>query len=349
MTLAKKYSTRLLLPLALGLMLGVTAPLAAQEKAADSPAAPAKQSPDDAAPQSDESQPAEAGAALALRQSQIADRYKRLEELIYKLAAIEASENPQRAALLTRAYKQSQDALTRLELEKTVDFLTQQKYAHAVDAQGSVQGQLKALLELLQSENRADRVKSEQQRIREYIKEVDRLIRIQRGIQGRNEGGADADRLAKEQQQAAERTVRLNQQIQQDQGGQGQQGEGKEGEGKEGEGKEGEGKEGEGKEGEGKEGEGKEGEGKEGEGKEGEGKEGEGKEGEGKEGEGKEGEGKEGEGKEGEGKEGEGKEGEGKEGEGKEGEGKEGEGKEGEGKEGEGQEGEGQEGEGQGG
>ena len=171
---------------------------------------------------------------------------------MYKLAALEAGENPRRAALLTRAYKQSQDQLTRSELEKTIEFLTQQKFTRAVDSQEAVQTQLKALLELLQSENRADRVKSEQQRIREYIKEVERLIRIQRGIQGRNEGGADAERLAKEQQQAAERTGRLDQPIQEDQGGsnQSQQGEGQQGEGKQGEGKQGEGKEGEGKEGE---------------------------------------------------------------------------------------------------
>ena len=42
------------------------------------------------------------------------------------------------------------------------------------------------------SEDRSDRLKSEQQRIKEYIKEVERLIRLEKSLQGQTEGGADA-------------------------------------------------------------------------------------------------------------------------------------------------------------
>ncbi len=73
---------------------------------------------------------------------------------------------------------------------------------------------LAALLELLLSENRADRLKDEQSRIRDYIKEIERLERTQRSVQGRNEGGVEEEQLAKEQEQVADRTETLSDRIQ---------------------------------------------------------------------------------------------------------------------------------------
>jgi hypothetical protein len=80
-----------------------------------------------------------------------------------------------------------------------VKLLNQKQLKRAVDGQTTVQVDLKALLELLMSEDRSDRLKSEQQRIKEYIKEVERLIRLEKSLQGQTEGGADAKKLASEQ------------------------------------------------------------------------------------------------------------------------------------------------------
>src|SRR5262245_28808398 len=206
--------------------------LAAQEPAASAaPPAPA----------------AEAGPTsadeLALSQSQIADKYARLEQLMLKMAELEGVTNPKRAQLLTRAVEQSKERLTKTQLESLVKLLNQKQLKRALDGQATVQIDLKALLDLLMSEDRSDRLKSEQQRIKEYIKEVERLIRLEKSVQGQNEGGADERKLAQEQARIAGQTGDLAKKIreneegaQQNQDGQpnqeGQPNEGKPSEGK---------------------------------------------------------------------------------------------------------------------
>ncbi|MEX2174439.1 MAG: hypothetical protein WD872_08755, partial [Pirellulaceae bacterium] len=200
---------------------------------------------------------------LALDQSQLADKYARLEQLMLKMAELEGGSNPKRAALLTRAVEQSKERLTKTQLETLVTLLNQKQLKRAVDGQAAVQTDLKALLELLMSEDRSDRLKSEQQRIREYIKEVERLIRLERSIQGKTEGGEDEARLAKDQERVADQTGELARKIQENEEGATEQkpedqkpeegaSEEKPGEGKPNEGKPSEGKPSEGKPSEGK-------------------------------------------------------------------------------------------------
>jgi len=254
---------------------------------------------------------------IALEQGQLADKYRRLEELIFKMADFEAAANPRRSALLRQAYKQSKDRLTASQLATISRLLNQQQFKRALDGQDAVQKDLAELLQLLLTEAQTDRNKTDQARYREYIRQVERLLRQQRTLQGQNEGGADPKRLAPDQGKVAKSTGDLADQIRENEegGASGEPGEGEPGEGEPGEGKPGEGKPGEGKPGEGEPGEGEPGEGEPGEGEPGEGEPGEGEPGEGKPGEGKPGEGKPGEGKPGEGKPGEGEPGEGQGGE----------------------------------
>lgn len=168
---------------------------------------------DPAPPNSAPSEPSSLDA-IAVEQGKIADKYARLEQLLIRMSELEATSNPQRAALLKRAAQQSSDKLTRQQLNTLVKLLVPPaQLKRAVDDQQQIVGDLKALLELLQSENRSDRLKSERTRIRDYIKEVDRLIRLQQGVQGRTEGGDDANKLAKDQQNVADRTGKLAQQV----------------------------------------------------------------------------------------------------------------------------------------
>ncbi len=237
------------------------------------------------------------GDEIALDQGQVADKYRRLEELMMKMAELEGGTNPKRAALLTRAVGQSKERLTKTQLESIVKLLSQKQLKRAIDGQTTVQTDLKALLELLMSEDRSDRLKSEQQRIREYIKEVERLIRLEKSVQGQTEGGGDQKKLAQEQGRIANQTGDLAKKIKENEEGQssdakpgedgkpidGQQpGEEKPDDGKPNEGKPNEGKPSEGKPSEGKPSEGKPSEGKPSEGKPSEGKPSEGKPSEGK-------------------------------------------------------------------
>jgi len=156
-------------------------------------------------------------AQLAIRQSRVADQYTRLEKLLFDIAALEGAENPRRSALLRRAFEQSADNLTRKQLETLSELLRNKEYRRASEEQVEVMKDLKALLDLLLSEDRPERLKSDQERIREFIKEVDRLIRLQSSVQGRTEGGVDPKQLEQEQAKVAERTAALGKKMEENQ------------------------------------------------------------------------------------------------------------------------------------
>jgi hypothetical protein len=150
---------------------------------------------------------------LALEQSRVADKYAKLEQLMLKMAELEGQSNPKRAQLLTRAVEQSKERLTKPQLDTLVKLLNQKQLKRAIDGQATVQTDLKALLELLMSEDRSDRLKSEQQRLKEYIKEVERLIRLEKSLQGQTESGANAKKMAEEQARIAAQTGDLSKKI----------------------------------------------------------------------------------------------------------------------------------------
>lgn len=152
-------------------------------------------------------------AKLATVQGKLSEKYTRLETLMLRAAEFDAGNNPRRSALLRQALAQSKDKHVRLQFETLVELLNQNKLSPALENQNQVVQDLKSLLDLLLTENRPDRLKSEQQRVRGYIKELERIIRQQRGVQGRTEGGDDKQRLATDQGRVAERTGQLGKTI----------------------------------------------------------------------------------------------------------------------------------------
>jgi len=146
---------------------------------------------------------------LAYQQSQLADHYKRLEMLIAKMAEVDALNNPGRSALLRQALKRAKDKHIGLQLNVLVKLLTDQKLSRAVEGQSEVATDLENLLELLLSESRPQRLQSEQARVRKYIKDVERLLRQQRGITARTEIDRNSEQLGEEQDRIADRTGKL--------------------------------------------------------------------------------------------------------------------------------------------
>ncbi len=273
------------------------------------PLAPAQEAaPKQEAPPNSTAGGASAADELTLAQSRVSDRYARLEELMFKMAALEEATNPKRAVLLRRAIEQSKERLTRTELETIVKLLSQKQLKRALDGQGEVQADLKALLDLLQSEDRADRLKSEQERIKEYIKEVDRLIRLQKSLQGQTEGGIDAKKLSQEQGNLATRTGDLAKKIKENE--EGKPGDEKQPEGDQGkpedEGQKSEGQKSEGQKSDGQKSEGQKSEGQKSEGQKSEGQKSEGQKSEGQKSEGQKSEGQKSEGQKSEGQKSEG-------------------------------------------
>ncbi len=150
---------------------------------------------------------------LAVKQGQLADKYKRLEAMMLKMAEYDASDNPRRSALLKQALAKSKDRHIALQMETLVKLFQQEQLQRAMDNQSGVRADLQVLLDLLLSENRPDRLQNEQARLRRYIKELDRIIRIQKAVQGRTEGGDNVKKLAQEQEQVARRTGQLGKEI----------------------------------------------------------------------------------------------------------------------------------------
>ena len=171
---------------------------------------------EDAAPAANrlrDAAPAVATDTLSDEQNQVAEKYRRLEDLIFKMADFEATSNPRRAALLKQAYKQSKDRLTQSQLAAIVALLSQKQYKRALDGQEIARKDLQELLQLLLSEDRSDRLKTETQRMKDHIKELQRLQRLQRSVRGQTEGGADPKELAEKQSKVADRTGELAKQL----------------------------------------------------------------------------------------------------------------------------------------
>ena len=152
---------------------------------------------------------------LERRQTELADKYQRLETLMLKMSEFHADSDPRRAALLKQALGRSKDRQVSAQMQELVRSIEQQHLKEAVAEQSEVRDSLAQILELLLSEDRADRLKDEQNRIKSYIKEVERLIRQQRGILGRTEGGDDTQRLGQEQANTADKAERLATDIEQ--------------------------------------------------------------------------------------------------------------------------------------
>ena len=142
---------------------------------------------------------------LARRQERVASKYAQLEVLMLKMAQLEAANNPRQAALLTQAVELSKKNGTKLDLDKIAELLGKSRLKDALDGQVKAEKSLEELLKLLQSEDRGERNKSEQERLKEQIKEVERMIKLQRAVQGQNEGGGDAQRIADEQEKVHDR------------------------------------------------------------------------------------------------------------------------------------------------
>ena len=151
-------------------------------------------------------------------QERLKTEYELLEEKLFSLYQYEQDENPARAELLQRAYQLSQQSLTREQMQSAVQSLRAGQLRSAEQNQKDALEQLHALLALLQSEDRSLRVKEEIDRHQQYLEEVNRLLRIQQGLRGQAENGSNSESLKEAQEQNADRTKQLDEQVQQQEG-----------------------------------------------------------------------------------------------------------------------------------
>ena len=126
-------------------------------KPADNKAAPAaSEAAKPAAPKGSTSEGANAADELALEESKIADKYARLEQVMLKMADLEEGTNPRRAALASPGCRAIQGEAHQERAGIRRQAAQPEAAQAALDGQGEVQSDLKALLELLMSEDRGD-------------------------------------------------------------------------------------------------------------------------------------------------------------------------------------------------
>ena len=137
---------------------------------------------------------------LSERQETLAQRFEQLEQLLLRMSELTAASDPTRAALLTKAVGESKHRLIGRQFDSLVEQLRKDELGKALEGQEKLNGDLAELLKLLLSENRSKRLASEKARIQQYLKQLNRIINQQKGLQARTTGGAGAPTELSEQQ-----------------------------------------------------------------------------------------------------------------------------------------------------
>ncbi|HWB12588.1 MAG TPA: hypothetical protein VG826_25405 [Pirellulales bacterium] len=155
----------------------------------------------------------DAAAELPLAQEQVLKKYQRFEEVLLRMSELTSASDPKRAALLRKAVGQSKDRLIGVQFDRLVNLLKRDQLATAVTNQKEVEKDLRQLLDLLLSEQRADRLKSERERIKEQIRRINELINKQQQLEGQTQGTADPKKLTESQGKLAEQTGKLAEEM----------------------------------------------------------------------------------------------------------------------------------------
>ncbi|MBX3427708.1 MAG: hypothetical protein KF688_18660 [Pirellulales bacterium] len=157
--------------------------------------------------------PAEVEISLADRETRLAERLDRLELLAERLAELSRTTQPRRAKVLRDLIARSRERDLSGRMGAIAAALEQESYSRAIEGQGEVHAELAKLLELLLQEDRDAEIESERKRIGRYLQEIRQVIRLERGLKGRTEGGDDPQKLAEEQAKVAERTGALGKNV----------------------------------------------------------------------------------------------------------------------------------------
>src|SRR5687768_3111883 len=114
--------------------------------------------------------PPAASDTLSVDQARLADRFKRLEEVLGQLAEFSASNDPRRAKLLREAISQSREQDISVRFESIVKLLEDERLSAATANQKELQQELEMLLNLLLKADRDKELASERDRVRKYFR-----------------------------------------------------------------------------------------------------------------------------------------------------------------------------------
>jgi hypothetical protein len=148
-------------------------------------------------------------AHLAELQEQVAGRYKRFEEVLLRMAELTATSDPKRAALLRKTVAEGKQRRVPAQLEAIVELLKEDRLANAITGEQEVEQDLTKLLDLLLSEQRADKLKDERERLKQQVRKIKELINRQQQLQSQTEGAGDIKQLAESEGKLATEAEKL--------------------------------------------------------------------------------------------------------------------------------------------
>jgi hypothetical protein len=171
--------------------------------------------PGSAAPKSVTPAPATGSSQdLSGSQQKLATEFSDLESVLMRMRDLIRPTDPNRAALIEKALKESGDRRVASDFQEIVELLRNpEKLSSATRMQGKVSEDLEAILQLLLSEESAKRLKDRQAEYRKYLARLNNIIKDQGDVRGRNLSGEDPKPLSVEQGALAQRTGGLSKDI----------------------------------------------------------------------------------------------------------------------------------------
>jgi hypothetical protein len=151
--------------------------------------------------------------SLTASQQELAAEFKDLEGILMKMRDQIRQTDPNRAALIEKALKESGERRVETDFQDIVELLRGNKYGDAARKQDKVDEDLDVILKLLQNEDRKQRIQDDKALIRKYLNQLNGIIREQKDVQGRTAGGEDPKSLSGEQGALAQRTGGLSKDI----------------------------------------------------------------------------------------------------------------------------------------
>jgi hypothetical protein len=143
----------------------------------------------------------------------VSGRYARFERLLSQMADILGREDPERAELLRRAVGKGREERISERINRVVELLESKELGSAVEEQAGVTESLRALLTLLQSEDRRSSVERERERLNELLNDIRGLVEQERAARAAAQNAETPSAAAGKQQQALDESDALLKEV----------------------------------------------------------------------------------------------------------------------------------------
>lgn len=152
---------------------------------------------------------------LDIGQQAVLSRFDRFEKELVQMAEQLRKADPERAELLFRTHSKSQQERVIGQMRMIHELLAGKnpQFGDSIQRQEQLVASLVTLLDLLQSENRISEIEAERARVKEILKNVNRMIGKEKDVRANTERGADPTKSASDQEKVANDAKELIEKI----------------------------------------------------------------------------------------------------------------------------------------